>query len=134
MDLYNNTEFANITYHHEDHFILYKWKPPPTQEEFKAGCESLLSAIQHYKCGRSLVDTRQMGAVHPDVVEWLTSDWMTRAAAKGYTHSAIILPADIFASVSVDEIVARVNNLVIYRNFDNVQNAIFWIKSVKSSK
>lgn len=132
MEIYSDCEFANITYHHEDHFILYKWKTSPTQAEFKVGCENLLAAIQYYKCGRSLIDTRQMGAVHPDVVEWMTSDWIARAATKGYTHAAVILPVDIFASMSVDEIVTRVNDLVTHRNFDNVQKAIFWIKSIGS--
>lgn len=128
MEQYYYSDFAEISYDASYGYISYIWKTPPTPDEFKLGCEKLLLAIQHFKCGKAMVDTRQMGAIQDEVLEWMTSDWMVRAAANGYESVAVIVPIDIFASLAVNEIIDRVNDRVVHHNFDDKEEALDWIR------
>lgn len=91
----------------------------------------MLLALKHFKTGRVIVDARQQGAVHPDLIEWMGRDWSTRAIAVGYSHCAIITPTDVFASFSLAEIAERgEQSPVIVEFFDQEELAIDWVKKL----
>lgn len=122
-------DYVRISYDDSAHIIIHEWLIPPTEEEFKAGCEQLIEAMLHFKTGKVVVDTRGQGVLVPELMEWMTTDWAPRGAAAGYSHGAIILPTDVFTQLSVDEIMETVSELGVSRNFDDMENAIDWIRS-----
>ncbi|UII34065.1 hypothetical protein LVD17_09590 [Fulvivirga ulvae] len=128
MKVFFEKDYARVSYNSTNNIIIYEWLVPPTEQEFKAGCEQMIEAIAHFKTGKVVVDTREQGALAPDLLEWMTTDWLSRAVAAGYTHGAIILPTDIFTQLAVDEIMDMVSKKVVSRNFDDMSEAIEWIK------
>ncbi|GAA0892125.1 hypothetical protein GCM10009122_18040 [Fulvivirga kasyanovii] len=128
MEIFFEKDFAKISYNSANSIIIYQWLVPPTDLEFKHGCEQMIEAIAHFKTGKVVVDIREQGTVAPYLLEWMTSDWISRAVAAGYTHGAIIIPTDVFTQLSVDEIMDTVSKKVISRNFDGMEDAVDWIK------
>ncbi len=127
MKTYFEKDFAKISYCPSGHHVFHEWLIPPTVLEFKEGCNQLVEAFKHFKTGKLIVDTREQGTVAGELLEWMTTDWITRAIAAGHTHSAVIIPSDVFASMSVDEIMDTVSKQITSRHFDTVDDALDWI-------
>jgi hypothetical protein len=128
MENYFESECIIVKYSKAVNTIIAIWKTPPLSEEFRTGMETMLRAMAHFKTGKIVADTVYMGAVHPDDQEWVASDWYNRAAKTGFSHNAIVVPADIFTEMSVEAILNRVeNNVAAISYFPNVDEAIAWI-------
>ncbi|UII31704.1 hypothetical protein LVD17_25780 [Fulvivirga ulvae] len=128
MKIYFQEDFVKISYDPTYNYILHEWLIPPTEEEFRTGCNQLVDAFKHFSANKVVVDTRQQGVIAGDLLEWMGTDWVTRAVAAGYTHGAIIVPSDIFASLSLHDLQESINNKVINQNFDSMSEALEWIK------
>ncbi|MBL6447435.1 hypothetical protein JMN32_14045 [Fulvivirga sp. 29W222] len=127
MKVFFEEDYAKVSYDSNNSIIIYEWLVPPTETEFKYGCEQMIRALAHFKTGKVVVDTREQGTVANHLLEWMTTDWIAKAVAAGYSHGAIILPTDVFTQLSVDEIMDTVSKKVISRNFDNMEHALDWI-------
>lgn len=128
MDNYFESEFIVIGYSRAVRAIIAVWKTPPSSDEFREGLETMLRAMIHYKTGKIIADTIYMGAVHPDDQEWVASHWYSRAAEAGFSHNAIVVPADIFTEMSVEAILSQVqNNITMIHYFSGIDQATAWI-------
>ena len=125
---YSETEFIVVRYNNAVNAIIAIWKTPPLSDEFREGMETMLRAMLHFKTGKIVADTVYMGAVHPDDQEWAASHWYNRAAEAGFSHNAVIVPADIFTEMSVEAILDKVvNNVVVNKYFPGIEEAMAWI-------
>jgi hypothetical protein len=94
MKLYSDNELPILP--STKHITLFFYK---TKTQFRESGENLLAAIQHYRCGKCIVDNEHLGAIHPDVVGWMTS-----------------------ACLAMNN--NRISKLITRRNFDNIEKAI----------
>jgi hypothetical protein len=127
MQTYFSTDYAQINYDAESNAIVFIWLTPPSYDEFRNSMEQIIEAEQYFKTGKLIVDTNQQGTIHPDNQQWVAKDWTKRAIEKGHTHAAIIMPKDIFAILSIDDMMAQVNGIIV-GYFNNTEEAIEWIK------
>lgn len=131
MQLYFESDYFIVKYSKATHAVINKWITTPTSAEFREGMEALLQAMIHYKASKIVSDTTCMGALLPEDQEWAASHWYLRAVKAGFSHNAIIIPADIFTEMSVHATLDSIEDIVTtVRYFDNIEDAMVWIKHV----
>ncbi len=129
MQTYFKTDHAQIDYDNESNAVVFTWLIPPLFDEFRASMDKTLEAEQYFKTGKLIVDIKHQGTIHTENQKWLATDWTERALKKGHSHAAIIMPNDIFSSLSNDEMMAQVQvNGIVIGYFDNIEDAIEWIQ------
>ena len=123
-------DYITIWYDKVNHLIVGKWKAEPTSAEFREGLNSLISAIEHFKTGKLIIDTTYLGVIHPDDQDWSVVEWGQRALKAGYSQTALIISSNIFTQMSVEETMNQFQeeNPFSFAYFNNMEDAIDWIK------
>lgn len=124
--LYCDTSYISISYDAASHAVLSIWKTAPTSTEFRMAMNKTIDAIRDHQTGRIVSDTRNLGAISPENQEWSNNDWAPRAIAVGYQKIAIVLPADVFGQISVEDIMNKVGDLS-FHYFNSMEEGIKWI-------
>jgi hypothetical protein len=127
MENYFEKDTFIIRYDEENHLLIHEWKVSPTSQEFKEATNILIPAFEHFKTGKLVADVRRLGAVHPDDQQWILTDWTPRVRKAGFSHSAVIIPQDIFTQMSLEGMSDDLGDLPS-KNFDNMEAAINWLK------
>ena len=127
MELYFEKEYANIHFDQDNGILIMKWMMPPMSEEYREGLSILLLAIEKFRTGKVIFDIQKAGALHPSDSEWATAYWFPAAEKAGLTHSAIIMPADIFVHMSIELLKGDASKSIVDSCFDNMKDAFEWI-------
>jgi hypothetical protein len=130
MQPYFDRDYATITFDANSNSLIGSWKMPPLSHEFRTYMEALLSAMEHFKTGRVVANTKKMGTLHPDDQEWASIEWTNRAVAHGYSHAAILLPGDVYSQMAVEDTMNAAVGVLTFSYFENMESALQWIKSV----
>ncbi len=128
MQTYFENDFITIGYDKVNHVLIHRWIVGPTSLEFREGLNSLIPAMEYFNTGRIITDTTYLGVIHPDDQHWSVTDWFQSALKVGYSQLAIIIPADIFTQMSMEETMSQVANPVPIAYFESMEAAIDWIK------
>ncbi len=133
MQNYFETDFVTIGYDKANHVIVLKWLVPPTSDEFREGLNSLITAMEHFITGKLVTDTTYLGTIHPNDQQWSATEWVHGAIKAGYSQIAIIIPADVFTQMSVEDTMNQVESPFPMAYFNNIEDAIDWIKKSQNS-
>jgi len=128
MPTFFKSNYITIDYDKINHVIIHTWLVPPSSDEFREGLNSLIPAMEHFKTGKIITDTTHMGIIHSDDQKWAVTDWRQRALKVGYSRLGIIIPADVFTRMSMEETIGRTVNQVPIAYFENTEDATYWIK------
>ena len=106
-----------------------------TTEESKKTLDEVIDAIKDNQCGAYLSDLRKSETPVEGLTEWLMTDWLPRALEAGLTKIATVWPEDVFAKISLNELVdeneAKPEEEQVpidSEQFDNYDDAVNWIK------
>lgn len=127
---YFDKDYATISYDANNHLLVGSWKMPPLPNEFRTYMETLISAMEHFKTGKLIADTSNMGTLNLTDQEWAATDWTSRAIKAGYSHVAILLPTDVFSQMAIEDTMNDMVGPVAFSYFDNMESAIIWMTSV----
>ncbi|HEY9004716.1 hypothetical protein [Ohtaekwangia sp.] len=133
MQVYFEKEYATISYDNTTHAITIDWKVRPFSSEFRTGLESLLKAMEHFKTGKVIADTRNLGTLAIEDQDWSANDWTAMALEAGYySDIAIIVPSDVYDKMAIDDVMARVEGSSLKVGyFDERESAAAWIKQLE---
>ncbi|MEM6845774.1 MAG: hypothetical protein AAF944_01630 [Bacteroidota bacterium] len=123
--------FIEAEYDQSINAVVSQWLTPPTSEEFRVGMNHLITMLQNSPTGTLLTDTTNLGAINEENQVWSYTEWLENARAAGYDTLVLIMPSDIFAQMSVEDIMEQANaatkNQVVNQYFDNETDARAWI-------
>lgn len=102
-----------------------------TAENFKLGLELVLQSIERFKSKKWLADLSRIGRGFEESNEWIAQSVVPRAMSLGLVFEALVLPMNIFALLSVQETMMRIEGLEI-RLFGDVKEATNWLNSCSS--
>ncbi|MEM8970062.1 MAG: STAS/SEC14 domain-containing protein [Bacteroidota bacterium] len=115
--------------HDEARDWLYtRWIGDVTVEDVKAGGEKMLEQIQEKSCQKVLNDNRDVTGSWDDANEWITQNWMPRIVSAGLQKFAHIISPDIFAAMSVEEMMTQVSGFEMHI-FEDEEKAKVWLRS-----
>lgn len=132
MQKFFETDYVTVGYDKANHLIILKWKVPPTSAEFRDGLNAIVIAMEYFKTGKLIADTTYLGTIHPDDQEWSATTWLLNTAKAGYACIAIILTADLFTQMSVEDTMSKVSNPIPTAYFNTLEAAIKWMNSPES--
>lgn len=122
--------FLSIDWDPNTQAVIMKWKSFAHGDDFRAGLNAGLDLIKEKKSHKWLADLRDLGTVPTKDQEWSNNDWYPRAIAGGIRKMAIIMPKSTLSSMSVKNILTKVQGVDIETNyFDNIDAAKEWLKS-----
>lgn len=130
MQVYFNTDYASIRYDQNNHSLIGTWKLPPLPQEFRTYMQALLSAMEQFNTGKVVADTQHMGTLHIEDQEWASGEWTDLAVRAGYSHAAILLPADVYSQMAIEDTMISTAGAVTFSYFENMEAALTWIRSV----
>lgn len=130
MKSYYDTDYVSICYSEDAHAIVCEWRIPLMSDEFRMGMGHFLSAIEHFKTGKIIIDTRLSGTLHPNDQYWAVTEWTEKALRIGYSHVAFLMAEDIYSRMAVEDGVEQIRMKVTVSYFDSPEEALAWIKTV----
>ncbi|GEM_PF-2339177 len=117
--------------------IVSRWHTAPSSKEFRTGMNHIVTLLQSSPTGTLLSDTTNLGAISDEDQVWSYTEWLGQALEHEYETLVLIMSSDIFAQMSVEDIMeqanAATNNRVVNQYFDNEQDARAWIKQRSES-
>ncbi|WKN45131.1 STAS/SEC14 domain-containing protein [Tunicatimonas pelagia] len=121
-------DFLHIEYNEASKWVYARWVGDVTNEDVKHGAEKILEQLQQHHCPHILNDNRELVGSWDEVTEWVQQDWMPRAIGAGLQKFAHIISPDIFAAMSVEEMVTRASGFEM-RIFEDEAEAKAWLES-----
>ena len=121
-------EFIDIQHEEAYRGVYACWRGEVTVEDVKQGAEKVLEQVQEHACINLLNDNRELTGSWDGANEWIEKNWTPRVVAAGLKKFAHMVSADIFAAMSVEEMVTRVSGFEM-RIFDDESEARAWLQS-----
>ncbi|MDO7847519.1 hypothetical protein Q5H92_14210 [Hymenobacter sp. M29] len=122
---------------HPDGYALVEYAPGrrdfPTFQAFLTHTSQLLRRHHWHKM---LADQRQMAPYTDEERAWIRDFWLARSASEGYEmFGAILLPADVFAQLSVNQVMSdSQQSALTYRMFDGEPEALEWLRQLPETQ
>ena len=127
--------FIAVEYDQSLNAIFARWLTPPSSQEFRIGMNHIITLLREYPTGTLLTDTTNLGAINEEDQVWSYTEWLEQAVAAGYNTLVLIMSPDIFAQMSVEDIMEQANvatkGQIVNQYFDNEQDAKAWIEQRK---
>mgnify|MGYP001791209318 CR=1 FL=1 len=124
--------FFEAEYDQSINTIVVRWLTSPSSQEFRIGMNHIITLLREYPTGTLLTDTTNLGAIDEDDQIWSYTEWLEQAVVNGYDTLVLVMSPDIFAQMSVEDIMTQANaatkGRIVNQYFDNEQDAKAWIK------
>ena len=120
---YFDTSYLSICWDEVGGFVEMQWKKLAKGDEFRRGLDMGLKLLTEKKSNKWLADLRQLGVVEKEDQIWSNENWFPRAYDAHIKYMAIVVPQSVFAKISMNEIMRKVNNkdLTIYYHEELVE-------------
>jgi hypothetical protein len=111
--------------------LIHSWLGFRTAEEFIEICDGhLYDLFKSNGCKKIIVDISKMTGSFDSVNDWMANTYMPKLMKIGFNCSAVVLPKDVFAQISVENWEQKVSGFTT-RNFGDLNAALNWIKAEK---
>jgi hypothetical protein len=97
--------------------------------ESQAVLDAIIRALRAHHGSRWLLDGRKMRVVKQADQEWITKNWLPRAASAGLRLAAIVMPTSAVAMTNIDDAARVSENGIDVRFFSTVEKAAAWLTS-----
>lgn len=124
--------FVQFNLQPEENLLIETWTAETAQMlpfEWKNIHLDLVKAIEKYRPSKLLVHSEYLNfPITPDLQEWIANNIFPRAATAGLKKIAFVRPSDLFAQVSVEQLMEedKVQHFTT-RFFPNAREARKWI-------
>ncbi|WP_135827813.1 STAS/SEC14 domain-containing protein [Halorussus halobius] len=108
--------------------VVHTWTDFTTGEEFRAGANSLLDAIEDQNASKLLIDTQNVKAHEDEDKAWLAEEWTPRIIEAGVRHSAQVHPDSVISKMEMENLGEEMDD-VPYDHFltSDVEEAREWL-------
>ncbi|HEX9097346.1 MAG TPA: hypothetical protein VF990_14755 [Candidatus Dormibacteraeota bacterium] len=89
--------------------------------------DAIIQALKAHHGSRWLLDARKMKVLKQSDQDWITQNWLPRAAAAGLKLAAIVLPMSMVTMTNVEDVAKVAENGIDTRFFPTVEKAGEWL-------
>lgn len=97
--------------------------------EAQAMLDAIIAALKEHHGSRWLLDGRKMRVLKQSDQDWITQNWLPRAAAAGMRLAAVVLPTSAVTMTNVEDVARVSENGIDVRFFSTVELASGWLKA-----
>jgi hypothetical protein len=128
VDLYFTRDgVADVTWDASWNVVHIEAKGWADTAEAHAVLDEAIRAMTEHEGSRWLFDGRNMKAMKPSELQWITEVWLPRALAAGLRVAAIVMPTSDTAMKNIDDMAKAAEDEVEVRYFSSVENARRWL-------
>lgn len=133
MDIIHENQYWRIGFDSAKSLMRYEWHPASKRmqiEEYKKEMQINAESCERYQPSKSLIDTREfLFTIPPDVQVWTDTEITPRFIKSGLRKLAFVVSSDIFAQVSLEQMLEEDNAMVNFqsRYFDSMIEAEGWL-------
>ncbi|MCC5946208.1 MAG: hypothetical protein JJT94_14855 [Bernardetiaceae bacterium] len=127
-----DNKYWTIQYDEANQIILCEWKAEAEElndELFKSEMRGYADIVEKYRAPKLLLNTRIGSyALAPDIQEWVATEIAPRTMGAGQRKMAIILSDNLFAQVSVEQMLEEGDMPTLMQQyFDDKEEAFAWL-------
>lgn len=100
-----------------------------TEENFKAGLALVLESVKTNQCDKWLADLSQIDGNFDFAQPYILNYIIPEAMRSGLRYEALVLPNNIFAMLSVQETMEKMDTPLRFQIFGDVEKAKMWLRS-----
>lgn len=107
--------------------VLLVWKQYSTSAQLRFVYESALDLLKKHRLSKILGDNTDLPTVHDEEQQWISANWMPRAAAAGLRFCAFKRSETHFVRVATDAIMDLAPAGLTLRSFDGLEETRRWL-------
>jgi hypothetical protein len=130
MLVHFDSSFLTVHWDESSNVVWAQWKDVAGGEPMRCGLQAGLELVLQKRSRKWLADTRQLGAMEPADVKWVSDDWLPRVVAGGVSSMAFVTPKKVIVQLAVKSFMSRINDRELCNAyFDDIEAAFAWLRS-----
>jgi hypothetical protein len=122
--------FMRAGRHPGNAFIYAQWVGVQSVETVKEGGFKLLEMIKEEPCAKLLNSNEHVVGSWDMALEWAENEWAPQMRAAGLQYLAQVVPSSIYATLTIEALIQRIDDTFEIRTFQNEADAEAWLLSV----
>jgi hypothetical protein len=110
-------------------FIYARWLGVQSVETVKEGGYRLLEMMKERPCAGLLNSNKEVVGSWDMALEWAESEWAPRMRAAGLRHLAQVVPSNVYATLTIERLIQRIDKEFEIRTFEEEADAEAWLLS-----
>ncbi|UXX78039.1 hypothetical protein N7E81_11785 [Reichenbachiella carrageenanivorans] len=129
--VYLNKPYVQVFWNPLNKILTSRWTGFCTYDEIKAVAQRIIDAVLFEGARKVLYDAREIEVLDENSQKYIAGNFTKEMIKVGIEYSATVLPVDIFAKFSVDDIQSSIKIPEASHNrfFQNIDDASEWLKS-----
>lgn len=129
--VYLNKPYVQVFWSPLSKILTSRWTGFCTHDEIKAVAQRIIDAVLFEGARKVLYDAREIEVLDENSQKYIAGNFTKEMIKVGIEYSATVLPVDIFAKFSVDDIQSSIKIPEASHNrfFQNIDDASDWLKS-----
>jgi hypothetical protein len=111
-------------------FLFAQWVGVQSVETVKEGGYKLLEMIKEKPCTKLLNCNKEVVGSWDMALEWAENEWAPQMRAAGLQYLAQVVPSSIYATLTIEALIQRIDDTFEIRTFENKTKAEAWLRSV----
>lgn len=130
MELYFENDAIRVYLDKELHLGVGEWKGFASSNKIRSTALKSLEVVNKYELTRWLADRRKMKAIRQQDQQWTIDEFIPKMLESPLQRMATVVSQDLFNRMAIENMIKRSGGLggIMLREFDNVEEAMAWIK------
>lgn len=111
-------------------FVYSQWFGVQSVETVMKGGYKLLEMMQDQPCAKLLNSNKEVIGSWDMALEWAENEWAPQMRAAGLKYLAQVVPASIYATMTIENLILRIDNEFEIRTFEEEVQAQEWLESL----
>jgi hypothetical protein len=111
-------------------FIYAQWFGVQSVETVMDGGYKLLEMMQDKSCARLLNSNKNVIGSWDMALAWAENEWAPQMRAAGLRYLAQVVPSSIYATITIENLIQRIDEEFEIRTFAEEEEAELWLRSV----
>ena len=111
-------------------FVLAQWQGVQSEETVMQGGYKIIEMVKACSCTKLLNSNKDVIGSWDMALEWAEKVWTPSIKAAGLKFLAQVIPSSIYASISIENLIHRIDNEFEIRTFEDEALAEAWLRSV----
>lgn len=113
-----------------DAFIFAHWQGVQSAETVMQGGYKIIEMLQASSCTKLLNSNKHVIGSWDMALEWAENVWAPEVRAAGLRYLAQVVPTSIYASMTIESLIQRIDSDFEIRTFEDEALAEAWLRSV----
>jgi hypothetical protein len=111
-------------------FIYAQWFGVQSVETVMDGGYKVLEMMQDKSCARLLNSNKNVIGSWDMALAWAENEWAPQMRAAGLKYLAQVIPSSIYATITIENLIQRIDEEFEIRTFAEEEEAELWLRSV----